>query len=399
MEIVNYINYREYKAALDHEMEKTAEGFVKIGYLLRMAEDTNILADSGYKDVNDFAKKEYNLDASQVSRFININRKFAEGGYSDKLMDQYRGFGSAKLSLMLLLPGEVNEIITPNYSKSDIMAIKSEVEAERETTDLEILAEGEATGQQEMDLVHKVLHQLGHDEPELYRRMHVTAQRRQDSKSFLDILAPTGEGVKTVRIQGTGRVMMAFKGVESYVSLVNIRSNERESVKWQQLIDAIKDLMHFDVSSKESWEKLYGETWPIVERTEIAPVQKPEKVTKAKVEPKEEPKKEPKKEKAEKPKPEKQILTQEEEEPHQMNVEEYPEYLPDGYIKSHDGSEIKENPEIKHWNEIEDLIDKMRTEMGTELKNRDVEYMLQAAELMVLTLKEIKAVRTEHESA
>ena len=81
-----------------------------------------------------------------------------------------------------------------------------------------------------------------------------------------------------------------------------------------------------------------------------------------------------------------------------MNVEEYPEYLPDGYIKSHDGSEIKENPEIKHWNEIEDLIDKMRTEMGAELKNRDVEYMLQAAELMVLTLKEIKAVRTEHES-
>ena len=43
MEIKKYLNYRDYKVALDHELERTAEGFVRIGYLLRMAEDTNIL--------------------------------------------------------------------------------------------------------------------------------------------------------------------------------------------------------------------------------------------------------------------------------------------------------------------------------------------------------------------
>lgn len=398
MEIKKYLNYRDYKVALDHELERTAEGFVRIGYLLRMAEDTNILEESGYKDVNEFAKMEYNLDPSQVSRFININKKFAEGGYSDRLQDQYRGFGYAKLSVMLLLPESVNEVITPNYTKNEILAIKGEVEAEQKVTDLELLSEGENDGQQEMDLLHKVFHQLGHDDPELYRKLHMVAQRRREVKDFIDILAPSGEGVKMVRIQGVGRLMVAFKGVDSDVSLVNARSSEKENFKWQQIIDAITDLLYLGLSSKESWSRLYKEAWPVEE--EIAPVQeKITKVTKAKIEEKKKPEKKAEnkdKKKTEKPKerthvPDPMVT----EEPRQQSIEDFPQYLPEGYIMSHDGSEVKENPETKLWNEIEDQLEKLQAEMKSEEK--DIEYMLQAAELMVMTLKEIKAVRTEDE--
>ena len=133
--------YREYKAELDNELAKTAEGFVRIGYLLKVARDTDILRESGYSTVTDFAKAEYGIDKTQVSRFIRINDKFSEGGYSDHLLPQYQGFGYAKLSLMMLIPDEINEELTPNYSKSEIQAIKEEVEAEEKISDIEVMLE------------------------------------------------------------------------------------------------------------------------------------------------------------------------------------------------------------------------------------------------------------------
>ena len=141
--IEKYRSYQEYKAELDSELSKTAEGFVRIGYLLRLAEDTDILKESGYSSVLEFAQAEYNIDKTQVSRFININKKFSEGGYSDRLQEKYRGFGYSKLTLMMQLPDTVNEELTPDYSKSEIQQIKNQIDKENKTTDLEIMMEGQ----------------------------------------------------------------------------------------------------------------------------------------------------------------------------------------------------------------------------------------------------------------
>lgn len=72
-----FASYQDYKAAVDTEMNRAAESFVRIGYLLKIARDTDILKESGYANVNEFAESIYHLDKSQVSRFININDTFA----------------------------------------------------------------------------------------------------------------------------------------------------------------------------------------------------------------------------------------------------------------------------------------------------------------------------------
>ena len=84
-EITYQKTYKEYKADLDAELLRSAESFVRIGYLLKVARDTNILAESGYKTVAEFAEAEYSLNKTQVSRFISINDKFSENGYSERL--------------------------------------------------------------------------------------------------------------------------------------------------------------------------------------------------------------------------------------------------------------------------------------------------------------------------
>lgn len=307
MDVIEYQkSYSEYKAELDNELAKTAEGFVRIGYLLKVARDTNVLAESGYKTVAEFAQAEYSLDKTQVSRFISINDKFSEGGYSDCLQTTYQGFGYAKLTLMLQLPDAVNEVLTPAYSKAEIQSIKDEVDEEKKVSDIEICLE--AAGQPEtpsvlteLDFIGQVIYKLGHDIPELFTELHNDALGCSvNMQHFQRILAPAGEKTYSVRLDGVGRILLILND-SGDCRAVNTRTGEYESVTWQQLRDAWETLSDFKhctgKTAAERWSELYREPYPNAEteseKAEVAPEQpKPEKkearkeskVQKAKVE-------------------------------------------------------------------------------------------------------------------
>ena len=46
--VITYTDYATYKHDLDTELQGAVEKFVRIGYLLKVAQDTGILAGSGY---------------------------------------------------------------------------------------------------------------------------------------------------------------------------------------------------------------------------------------------------------------------------------------------------------------------------------------------------------------
>lgn len=285
MQIEYKKSYQEYKTELDAELNKSAEGFVRIGYLLKVARDTDILKESGYPSVTEFAKAEYGIDKSQVSRFIHINDKFAEGGYSDRLKAQYQGFGYAKLTLMLQLPDAVNEVLSPSYSKAEIQIIKEEIDAENQVTDLERMMESvpmptpqEAKG----GTLNAAIYQLGEDEPELYTAVAAV----QDIRELQEAMAPAGERTYSIRIPGTGRIMLMLSDSSDDVNIVNVRTGEKESASWEEIYDAWQQLLDGD-GSPEHWEKTYGKEYP-KEEPPVAPVQpkseKSKKVVKAKPE-------------------------------------------------------------------------------------------------------------------
>lgn len=289
-----YQSYQEYKAAVDSELQKSAESFVRIGYLLKVARDTDILQESGYDCVNEFAQKEYGLDKSQVSRFIRINDKYSEGGYSDRLQERYQGYGYAKLALMLLIPAEVAEELSENYSKAEIEAVKEEVDEERKISDLEVMMEGKNEDQKNMGTFGKVMHQLFHDDPQLYIKIHDIVWENEEAetgviiKKLMEELAPAGEAIHNVRIQGEGRKMLSIKGEDTKPAVIDIRSGDREVCGWNTFIEDIRNMCGSS-EGKDDWEMIYGENFPEKEepkKQEVAPVQpkKQSKVTKAKVE-------------------------------------------------------------------------------------------------------------------
>lgn len=276
-----YGSYQEYKAAVDTELQKSAESFVRIGYLLKVARDTDILKESGYGSVNEFAEAEYSLDKSQVSRFIRINDEYSENGYSDRLQEKYKNFGYAKLAIMLTLPAAVNEELTADYSKSEIQTIRAEIDEEQKRTDIEVMLEEKDSMQQDMDLFSRVLYQIGKDSPEQYLELHAAVNEPTldiDDKQVLrnavdrmvDILAPAGEGTIIVRIPGERKKFLSIKGAGIAPAVVDARNSNRETCEWESFAEKMFHLT-YNLDAKKSWKILYGEDFP--EKTEVAPVQ------------------------------------------------------------------------------------------------------------------------------
>lgn len=285
-QMVEYQNYEEYKQAVNAVLNRTVEDFVLTGYLLKKGRDTDILKNSGYSNVNEFAWAEYKLEATQVSRYIRINDRFSEGGYSPKLQEHYQGFGYAKLALMLTLPDSVTEELTPAYSKSEIQQVKEEIENEEKITDIEVILEGEKEEQRDLNNLEKAIHQLCMDEPELYLQLHETVRTTCGTQYLKEILAPDGDKIYSVRPQGAGRIMLYLNDEKEEVTLQIVRQGVKEKYTWDAILSYLT-LITDQEDGRKNWEEISGQQFP--EKEPIAPVQpkkekkrKESKVVKAK---------------------------------------------------------------------------------------------------------------------
>lgn len=289
MELAKIETYGEFKRALDTELKNQAEGFVRTGYLLKVARDTDILRESGYQTVAEFALAEYGLKKDIVSRYIAINDKYSENGYSEYLQEKYVGYGVAKLQEMLTLPDAVAELISPELTRREIQEIKKEVSKEEEISDIEVMLEGTLPAHENMTLLQKTLHQYFYDNRQEFISLKEVIKGNITGadaiERILDVIAPTGIAVKNARIQGLGKIMISIQGKDKDIELLNIRTGDKESHTWQQVIDDLSLAFCGNAGEKE-WELIYGEPFK-EEKAEVVPVQ-PQNEENATEEPKEE---------------------------------------------------------------------------------------------------------------
>ncbi|MCI6782924.1 MAG: hypothetical protein MR594_04735 [Lachnospiraceae bacterium] len=277
-ELRNIENYEQFKQALDTELANQAAGFVRTGYLLKKARDTDILASSGYSTVAEFAKAEYGLSKDIVSRYIAINDRYSEGGYSDRLQGKYEGYGVAKLQDMLTLPIEVVDLISPEMTRKEIAEVKAEVREEEAISPLEVAIEGEDVQQADMDLAQKAIFQYAKDNPEIFKKL-LKWKEAGDSEELESILAPSGIAVLASRPQGIGKVFTSFKGEGQPVDILAVRSNEKQTLSMDDYAAKVREVFAPIADMPDAYEK-----------PEVAPVQpesvpeKPENVEKTECE-------------------------------------------------------------------------------------------------------------------
>jgi hypothetical protein len=345
--------YKEFKTSLDTELSKAAEGFVKIGYLLRIAKDTDILHESGYATVADFAKAEYGLTKDIVSRYMAINERFSEGGYSEKLKEEYKGYGIAKLAEMLTLPDSVVESMSPLMTKAEIQEVKKEIKKEEKVTDIEVMLEEKKDFQKNLSSELKAaLRQYYYEWKDQYCTIWNTfadpdRDKSGDIDKILDVMAPSGVKVIGTRPAGMGSVMISIRGKDKDIDVIITRQQRTEHYTWPEIILEIESICKCTETPQESWEEVFGEKY------EVAPVQQEkqevkEETKEVKSEQKREEQKIVPKEQKE-PKGNKPVET-EEQIPGQANIEDYKEVLPDTLKEQ---QEEEKEPEIEQSKESE----------------------------------------------
>lgn len=262
-EIRVFDRYTDFKQEFDREYRSQTEGYIKMGYLLKVARDTDILRGSGYKSIAEFAWNEYKIRDDAVSRMIDVNDRFSEGGYSDQLDEKYQGYGASLLAEMITMSDAVIDALPPGTTREVIREVKKEIREEEKVSDLEVLIEGQDSRQQGMESsLAKVLHQYYRENMRSYPEMYKAVKAGGDLEdTALRVLAPSGVGVKTVRIQGIGKIMLSIKGRNQSLELVNIRTNETESYTWRDCVEILLK-MCTGKNYTEAFEELYGEAYP-----------------------------------------------------------------------------------------------------------------------------------------
>lgn len=249
--------YAEFKNALDTEFNTAAESFNRIGYLLKVARDTDILVESGYKTVAEFAEAEYGLRKDDVSRFIAINDRYSEGGYSEQLADRYKGYGRAKLQEMLSLPQSIVDAIPLTTTKASIQEIKKEYKEEQEITDIEVMLEDKNESQEAMEsTLEKVLHQLMCDNKDLFKKVFADAGK----EGIYEALAPNGVATHIARLSAVGKFMLTLTDINDKLILLNMRSGEKEEYSMDDAVAAVGHILkNAGDSAKKAYQNLYGE--------------------------------------------------------------------------------------------------------------------------------------------
>lgn len=286
--------FQAFQEAMDREIREASEGFVRIGYLLKVARDTEVLRESGFKSVTEFASSRYGLTPDIVSRYMAINDRFSEGGYSDRLKEQYQPYGVTKLAEMLTLSDEVIEAIPAEATRQEIREIKAEIAEEMQKTDLEVMMEEPEI---KLDtLAQQVLYQYFDKMPERYPKVFTAAYQPDAEEALLEALAPTGTGMAMVRVEGKGKLMFSIDGRE--ISIVNVRSQIRTEYTPKELLLEVRALCPIDKTPEQAWQSLYNR--PMETEKEPEPPKPVEILIKKSERKAEKPKRQPEKPKTEK---------------------------------------------------------------------------------------------------
>lgn len=257
-------DWMSFKEKLKKELQSVKQSFVRIGYALRKIEDNRLYEQDGYKSIAEFAKKEYGLEATTVSRFIQINRRYSLDGYSEVLAERFEDYNRSQLEEMLNLPEEDYKLIEPEMPRQAIRELKAfNKSAPEENND-------------KTDLVKSFFK----DNREILNELYGSdAMETGDIDAITEIVNPAGS-----RTYRKGLYFMAM-----YPDKIMVKKFQggAEQWDWSEFVTATDEIFGATANGGRTWENYFGEPEPLPE-----PEPKPKEEPRA--EPKAEPKTEPK---------------------------------------------------------------------------------------------------------
>lgn len=228
-------DWLDMKHKLKMELQGVKQSFVRIGYVLRKIEDQKLYEQDGYKSIAEFAKEEYGLEASTVSRFMSINREYSIDGYSEHLREEYLDMTRSQLEEMLKLPDKDREMVRPETPRADIRELKHFNKTEP--------ASGVA------DDIKELIVRFFEGNKEILNELF--AEERTVEKN-VEIVNPGG--TKTFK-KGMFFLMM-------YENEIKIKKfgSDPQTMSWKEFFDTTKEIFGEAADGTRTWKNYFGGT-------------------------------------------------------------------------------------------------------------------------------------------
>ena len=227
----------EMKEKLKRELLGVKQSFVRIGYVLRQMDDQKLYEQDGYKSIAEFAKAEYGLESSTVSRFMSINKEYSIDGYSEQLRPEYAELGRSQLEEMLKLPETDRQMIQPETPREDIRELKRFNKTEPEA--------GIA------DDIRELVEMFFKSNREALNRLYESGTMEENQSQRIDIVNPSGN--RTFK-KGLYFMMMYEKDIK-----IKKFGGNPETLDWTEFFDIARDIFDEMAAGSKTWEAYFGE--------------------------------------------------------------------------------------------------------------------------------------------
>lgn len=143
------VPYQECKEFINARLQSMTRDYIAIGYYLKYVRDHELYLEDGYKDVFEFADKEYSMKKPTVNHCIKVNTEFSLDGNSPMPDEKYKDFSRSQLQELLYVSEKDRDIVTPTMTIKEIRKIhtkKLDVESETKKKSFEDCAAYKCNG-------------------------------------------------------------------------------------------------------------------------------------------------------------------------------------------------------------------------------------------------------------
>lgn len=257
-------DYIQSKNEIKQELGGIVKSFVRIGWQLTRIDKSGAYKHDGYNTIAEFARTEYGMNPSGVSRFMNVYERYSLPGDTPELQEQYKDFKFAQLTEMLQLPEEDRQIFHAEDKREDIRELK-DFNKENENNPMNLLDWKSA--QNTEDKLKATIQEFFHEKQGVLNTLYSSeAYQTGNIKEMSQIINP-GDSMSYRK----GTVFLMFHQEDITVKIFN---GEMKNITWEQFFTYTQEIFAEAAAGNCTYENYFGITEEVSaepEKEEISP--------------------------------------------------------------------------------------------------------------------------------
>lgn len=241
-------DYIQSKNEIKQELGGMVKSFVRIGWQLTRIDKSQAFKHDGYNTISEFARTEYGMNPSGVSRFMKVYEKYSIPGDTPELKEQYREFKFNNLVEMLQLPEEDQQIFHPEDKREDIRELK-DFNKENESNPMNLLDWKSA--QSTEDKLHATIQEFFREKTGILNTLYSSeAYQSGNIKEMAQIINP-GDSMSYRK----GTVFLMFHQEDITVKIFN---GEMRNISWDQFFTYTQEIFAEAAAGAKTYENYFG---------------------------------------------------------------------------------------------------------------------------------------------